>query len=113
MAQNCFLNWLLPTAAAKVFVFQIDEVETKFLSTNSISEFSHSLGRWRHLALQKTGELFRPSRSGSKTELVREFARPLGRRGHRLGEERSEAVFAHQHRQRRSRRAAGRGDVFA
>ena len=28
-------------------VFQIDEVETKFLSANSISEFSHSLGHQR------------------------------------------------------------------
>jgi hypothetical protein len=28
---------------ASVFVFQIDEVETKFLYANSISEFSHSL----------------------------------------------------------------------
>ena len=29
---------------ARVFVFQIEEVETKVLSANSISEFSHSLG---------------------------------------------------------------------
>jgi len=33
-----------PDSVASVFVCQIDEVETKFLSANSISEFSHSLG---------------------------------------------------------------------
>jgi len=30
-----------------VFVLQIDGVETKFLSANSISEFSHGLGHSR------------------------------------------------------------------
>jgi hypothetical protein len=34
---------LLPTVVASVFVFQIDEVETKLPAANSISEFSHSL----------------------------------------------------------------------
>jgi hypothetical protein len=37
-----FLNCLFPTGLASVFVFQIDEVETNFLSEISISEFSHS-----------------------------------------------------------------------
>ena len=34
-----------PDMAASGFVFQVDEVETKFLTANSISEFSHSLGQ--------------------------------------------------------------------
>jgi hypothetical protein len=34
-------------------VFQIDDVEMKFLSANSISEFSHGLGHQRTLAWQK------------------------------------------------------------
>src|SRR5208282_2899330 len=42
-------NIALPTVVASVFVFQIDEVQTKVLSTNSISEFSHSLGHKRTL----------------------------------------------------------------
>ena len=40
---------------------QIDGAETKFLSANSISEFSHSLGHSRHsrhFALRKSNELF-------------------------------------------------------
>jgi len=37
-----------PDSVASVFVCQIDEVETKFLSANSISEFSHSLGQSLH-----------------------------------------------------------------
>jgi hypothetical protein len=44
--------------AASVFVFQIDGVETKFLSANSITEFSHGLGHERRFALQKTASLF-------------------------------------------------------
>jgi hypothetical protein len=35
---------LLATVVASAFVFQIDEVESKILSANSISDFSHSLG---------------------------------------------------------------------
>jgi len=38
-----------PDSVAGFFVCQIDEVETKFLSANSISEFSHGLGPKRHL----------------------------------------------------------------
>jgi len=38
-----------PDSVASVFVCQIDEVETKFLSANSISEFSHSLGPLRQI----------------------------------------------------------------
>jgi hypothetical protein len=39
-----------PDSGRQRFVFQIDEVETKFLYANSISEFSHSLGPSRHFA---------------------------------------------------------------
>ena len=52
MAQNWFLYRLLPKVVASVFVLQIDEVETKFLTANSISEFSHSLGHMQTHALQ-------------------------------------------------------------
>ena len=42
-AQNYFLYCLLPTVVVSVFSFQIDDVEMKFLSANSISAFSHDL----------------------------------------------------------------------
>jgi hypothetical protein len=47
IAQNCFLYCLLPTVVASAVGLQTDEIETKFLHANSISEFSHSLGHSR------------------------------------------------------------------
>jgi hypothetical protein len=62
-AQNCFLYYLLPTVVASVFVVQIDEVETKILSANSTSEFSHSQAH-RVISLRRGNSIaFGPKRT--------------------------------------------------
>ena len=50
-----------PDSVASVFVCQIDEVETKFLSANSISEFSHSLGQSLHIHSVRTTSAYHPT----------------------------------------------------
>jgi hypothetical protein len=51
--------------SSALFVFQIDDVEMKFLSANSISEFSHGLGHvWTVPAVQEESD-FSAKRSGA------------------------------------------------
>jgi len=49
------------------FVFQIDDVEMKFLSANSISEFSHGLGYMRRFHLVLAMSLMPPLATVQRT----------------------------------------------
>src|SRR6266849_10394310 len=45
IAQNCFLNCLLPAEASSAIGFYIDEIEMEILRASRTSEFSHNLCR--------------------------------------------------------------------